>query len=78
MNTRQARWLTFLSEYNFKVKHIKGKEDNFAYALGCIIHLLVSQTSYDVHDKIREASKNDRFYVEISQKNARKQVGIAT
>jgi len=25
INTRQARWLAFLSEYDFEIKHIKGK-----------------------------------------------------
>ena len=26
LNARQARWLSFLSEYDFEIKHIKGKE----------------------------------------------------
>jgi hypothetical protein len=25
LNTRQTRWLEFLSEYDFEIKHIKGK-----------------------------------------------------
>ena len=25
LNGRQARWLAFLSEYNFEIQHIKGK-----------------------------------------------------
>ena len=25
LNARQARWLSFLSDYDFKIKHIKGK-----------------------------------------------------
>ena len=33
MNARQARWLAFLSEYHFELKHIKGKENKFANAL---------------------------------------------
>ena len=27
LNARQARWFSFLSEYEFKIKHIKGKEN---------------------------------------------------
>jgi hypothetical protein len=27
LNARQTRWLEFLSEYEFKIKHIKGKEN---------------------------------------------------
>ena len=26
LNARQARWLAFLSEYDFEIKHIKGKK----------------------------------------------------
>ena len=26
LNSRQARWIAFLSEYDFKIQHIKGKE----------------------------------------------------
>ena len=27
LNTRQARWLEFLCEFDFEIKHIKGKEN---------------------------------------------------
>ena len=27
LNSRQARWMAFLSEFDFEVKHIKGKEN---------------------------------------------------
>ena len=30
LNARQARWLAFLSEYDFEIKHIKGKENKVA------------------------------------------------
>ena len=33
LNARQARWLTFLSEYDFEIQHIKGKENKVADAL---------------------------------------------
>ena len=33
LNARQARWLAFLSEYDFKIQHIKGKENKIADAL---------------------------------------------
>ena len=33
LNARQARWLAFLSEYDFKIQHIKGKENKVADAL---------------------------------------------
>ena len=33
LNARQARWLDFLSEYDFKIQHIKGKENKVVDAL---------------------------------------------
>ena len=33
LNTRQARWLTFLSEFDMDIKHIRGKENKVADAL---------------------------------------------
>ena len=33
LNFRQARWLAFLSEYDFEIQHIKGKENKVADAL---------------------------------------------
>ena len=33
LNVRQARCLTFLNEYHFKLKHIKGKENKIVDAL---------------------------------------------
>ena len=33
LNARQARWLAFLSEYDFEIQHIKSKENKVADAL---------------------------------------------
>ena len=33
LNARQARWLSFLSEFDMDIKHIKGKENKVADAL---------------------------------------------
>ena len=33
VNARQARWLAFLSEYDFEIKYIKGKENKVVDAL---------------------------------------------
>ena len=33
LNARQARWLAFLSEFHFELKHIKGKENIVVDAL---------------------------------------------
>ena len=33
MNIRKARWLAFFREYDFEIKHIKGKENKVVDAL---------------------------------------------
>ena len=35
LNARHARWLSFLSEYDFEIKHIKGKENKVVDSLSC-------------------------------------------
>jgi hypothetical protein len=44
LNARQSRWLEFLSEYEFDIKHIKGKENKVAYALSRRVHDLHAKT----------------------------------
>ena len=69
LNSRKARWLAFLSEYHFKLKHIKGKENKIANALSQWSHMLyevtLRQTDSDLHDRIRKDSRVDCFYVEV-------------
>ena len=33
LNARKSRWLAFLSEYHFKLNHIKGKQNKVSNAL---------------------------------------------
>ena len=40
LNTSQAIWLSFLTEYNFELKHIKGKENNIVDALSQRTHMI--------------------------------------
>ena len=47
VTARQARWLSFLSEYDFKIKHIKGKENKVVDALSCHRNLLFASSSYE-------------------------------
>ena len=72
LNSRQARWLAFLSEYHFELKHIKGKENKIVDALSRQDHMLYEvtliQTDSDSHERIRTKNKVDRFNVEILKK----------
>jgi hypothetical protein len=38
LNSRQRRWIEFISEYDFDIKHIKGKENKVVDALNRRVH----------------------------------------
>jgi hypothetical protein len=40
LNAWQTIWLYFLSEYDFDIKHIKGKENKFVNALSRRVHMM--------------------------------------
>jgi hypothetical protein len=69
LNARQARWLTFLSEFDFEVRHIKGKENKVADALGRRVHGLfeinISRAESDLEQTIRMTGINDGNYTKI-------------
>ena len=56
LNDRQTRWLKFLSEYDFKIKHIKGNENKVVDALNKRSHEMyiatISMDKTDLKDKI--------------------------
>ena len=66
LNVHRARWLAFLSEYDFKIKHIKGKENIIAYALSRQQHkmhsILISDYESEFKILLKEALKNDEQY----------------
>ena len=66
LNSRQARWLEFLSEYVFGIKHIKGKENIVADALSRKQHKLnsvpITNYEYEFKNLLKEASVNDEQY----------------
>ena len=47
INARQARWLSFLSEYDFEIKHIKGKENKVANTLSHNANLMCAGRNYE-------------------------------
>ena len=58
MNARKARWLAFLSEYDFEIRHIKGKENKVVDALSrkAVTRFVVAISSYktELEDKLEE------------------------
>ena len=45
LNVRKTRWLEFLSEYDFEIKHIKGKENQVVEAINMRDHEVHVETS---------------------------------
>jgi hypothetical protein len=72
LNARQSRWLEFLSEYDFDIKHIKGKENKVVDALSRRVHELhattISMYQSDLKDRIIEAAKSDLKYKDLVAK----------
>ena len=66
MNARQARWLAFLREYDFDIKHIKGKENKVSDGLSrnAITNFITALRSYkrELDDKLEEGIKMDKEY----------------
>ena len=71
LHARQARWLALLSEFNFEVRHIKGKENKVADALSRRIHGLfemnISREDSDLEERIRTAGIDDKNYIKITK-----------
>jgi hypothetical protein len=69
LNARQSRWLEFLCEYDFDIKHIKGKDKKVAEALSRRVHELHATTisiyQTDIKSRILEAANADLQYMEL-------------
>ena len=63
LNARQSRWLEFLCEYDFYIKHIKGKENKVVDVLSRRVHELHATTinmyQTDLKGRIYEAANSD-------------------
>jgi hypothetical protein len=72
LNARQIRWLEFLCEYDFDIKHIKGKENKVADALSRKVHELhattISMYIIEIKDRILEAANADLQYKRLVAK----------
>ena len=71
LNARQARWLAFLSEYDFEIQHIKGKENKVADALSRNERFnfvaTISAYKIDLEDQL-EGVKLDENYQKLQAK----------
>ena len=71
LNARQARWLTFLSEY-FEIQHIKGKENKVVDALSRNARLnfaaAISTYATDFDEQLKEGIQQDEIYQSLQAK----------
>ena len=44
LNARQSRWVAFLSEYHFELKHMKGKDNKVDDTLSQRTHMIYEVT----------------------------------
>jgi hypothetical protein len=72
INARHTCWLAFLSEFDFEIRHIKGKESTVVDALSIKIKqrnaITISKYQTKLEDKIKIAANNDKFDQEMEQK----------
>jgi hypothetical protein len=67
LNARQTRWLEFLSEYDFDIKHIQRKENKVVDALSRRVHLMhvtvVNMHQSDLKKRILDGLVIDQHYL---------------
>ena len=72
LNARQARWLSFLSEYDFEIQHIKGKENKVDDALSRNARLdfaaTISTYVSDLDEHLKEGIEQDKIYQNLQAK----------
>jgi hypothetical protein len=66
LNARQSRWMALLSEFDFEIKHVKGKENKVVDALSRCMKTIrlavVSTCETNVKERVRNAQETDIFF----------------
>jgi hypothetical protein len=57
LNARHARWMALISEFDFEIKHIKGKYNKVVYALKWSVHAIHLATTSVGESDIQERIK---------------------
>ena len=72
LNAREARWLEILCEFDFEIKHIKGKENEVVDAVSRKVHEMhlasLSIFQSDLREQIINYTTEDQMYVQIKDK----------
>jgi hypothetical protein len=71
LNAMKTRWLEFLSEYDFEIKHIKGKENQVVDALNMRAHEVhiaaISMYMTYLKDKVIVVANSNQNYLKIKE-----------
>ena len=72
LNARQARWLTFVSEYDFEIQHMKGKENKVVDALSSngrqnFTTVIITYT-IDLNEQLKVGIEQDEIYQNLQAK----------
>jgi hypothetical protein len=71
LNVRKTRWLEFMSEYDFDIKHIKGKENMVIDALNRRVYAMyvttITMCKSDLKNKILESLISDEYYLQVKE-----------
>jgi hypothetical protein len=66
LNAMKTRWMNLLSEFDFEIKHIKGKEnkvvDDFSRSVKMIHLETMSTCKMDVKERVWNAQETDAFF----------------
>ena len=72
LNSRQARWLAFLSEYDFEIQHIKGKENKVVDALSrnAKLNFIAAISTYTTYleEQLKAGIEQDENYRKLQAK----------
>jgi hypothetical protein len=71
LNARKMRWMEFLSEYDFDIEHIKGKENKVADALSRKVHIMhatiISMHQSDLKRSILDVVVTYQHYLQVKE-----------
>lgn len=71
LNARQERLIDFLSNFDFEIKHLKGRENRVADALSqkvqCLYEISYSEWKIPFEEMIKREAKQDVVYQQIKQ-----------
>lgn len=72
LNGRQARWLATISEFDFEIRYIKGKENKVVDAISRRVHvnhlIVMNYNGIYLHDNILRVGQQDVKYMDIVHK----------